>query len=55
MIKFGEKLPTLEQVHYLLICEAMKRAGGDAKKAGELIGCSRQNINKRLKKWKEQK
>ena len=53
MIKFSKTLPTLEESDFCLIKEAMRRSGNNPRKAAEMIGCSRQNIVKRLKVWKK--
>ena len=49
LISFFEQLPTLKQTEQLLISEAMKRASGNQAIAAQLLGITRQALNKRLK------
>lgn len=45
----GEDLPTLKEAEDLLVDEAMKRADNHQGRAAELLGISRQALNKRLR------
>jgi DNA-binding NtrC family response regulator len=49
MVSFFEQLPTLKQTEKLLISEAMKRARHNQAVAAQLLGITRQALNKRLK------
>jgi DNA-binding NtrC family response regulator len=49
LVSFPEQLPTLKQTEQLLISEAMKRASGNQAIAAQLLGITRQALNKRLK------
>jgi DNA-binding NtrC family response regulator len=49
LISFSEQLPTLKQTEHLIISEAMKRANGNQAIAAQLLGITRQALNKRLK------
>jgi DNA-binding NtrC family response regulator len=49
-ITFSEQLPTLKQIEQLLISEAMKRANANQSIAAQILGITRQALNKRLKK-----
>lgn len=49
IVSFSEQLPTLRQTEQLLIVEAMKRASGNQAIASQLLGITRQALNKRLK------
>jgi DNA-binding NtrC family response regulator len=49
LVCFSERLPTLRQTEQLLISEAMKRASGNQAIAAQLLGITRQALNKRLK------
>ena len=49
LVSFSEQLPTLKQTEQLLISEAMKRASGNQAIAAQLLGITRQALNKRLK------
>ena len=49
MVSFSEQLPTLKQTEQLLISEAMKRARRNQAIAAQLLGITRQALNKRLK------
>jgi len=49
MVSFSEPLPTLKQTEQLLISEAMKRARRNQAAAAQLLGITRQALNKRLK------
>jgi DNA-binding NtrC family response regulator len=49
MVSFSEPLPTLKQTEQLLISEAMKRARRNQATAAQLLGITRQALNKRLK------
>jgi DNA-binding NtrC family response regulator len=46
---FSIRLPTLKQTEQLLISEAMKRASGNQAIAAQMLGITRQALNKRLK------
>jgi DNA-binding protein Fis len=46
---FSEQLPTLKQTEQLLVSEAMKRASGNQAIAAQMLGITRQALNKRLK------
>ena len=48
-VAFGEVLPTLKENADLLVEEAMRRAEGNQAIAAEMLGISRQALNKRLK------
>ncbi|MBX3180865.1 MAG: sigma-54-dependent Fis family transcriptional regulator [Candidatus Hydrogenedentes bacterium] len=48
-VTFGEVLPTLKENAELLVEEAMRRADGNQAIAAEMLGISRQALNKRLK------
>jgi DNA-binding NtrC family response regulator len=48
-ISFSDQLPTLKQTEQSLISEAMKRAKGNQAIAAQLLGITRQALNKRLK------
>jgi DNA-binding NtrC family response regulator len=50
MISFHDQLPTLKEIEYLLITEAMQRAGNNQSIAAMSLGISRQALNKRLRK-----
>lgn len=47
-VTFPDKLPTLNQVSWILIDEAMKRAKGNKSIAAKLLGISHQALSKRL-------
>jgi DNA-binding NtrC family response regulator len=49
LVSFSERLPTLKQVEQFLISEAMKRASGNQSIAAQMLGVTRQALNKRLK------
>jgi len=49
LVSFSERLPTLKQAEQLLISEAMKRASGNQAIAAQMLGITRQALNKRLK------
>jgi DNA-binding NtrC family response regulator len=49
LVCFAERLPTLKQAEQLLISEAMKRASGNQTIAAQMLGITRQALNKRLK------
>ncbi len=49
MVSFSEPLPTLKQTEQLLISEAMRRARRNQATAAQLLGITRQALNKRLK------
>jgi DNA-binding NtrC family response regulator len=49
LISFSDQLPTLKQAERSLISEAMKRAKGNQAIAAQLLGITRQALNKRLK------
>lgn len=46
---FSEQLPTLKQTEQLLVSGAMKRASGNQAIAAQMLGITRQALNKRLK------
>ncbi len=48
MLEFGPQLPSLKQARVLLIEEALRRTGNNQSLAAQLIGVSRQAINKYL-------
>ena len=48
-VTFGETLPTLKENSELLIEEALRRADGNQAIAAEMLGISRQALNKRLR------
>jgi len=48
-VTFGEVLPTLKENADLLVEEALRRADGNQAIAAEMLGISRQALNKRLK------
>ncbi|OGP63477.1 MAG: two-component system response regulator [Deltaproteobacteria bacterium RBG_13_47_9] len=50
MVSFSEPLPTFKQSEQLLVSEAMKRASGNQAIAAQLLGITRQALNKRLKR-----
>jgi DNA-binding NtrC family response regulator len=54
LISFSDQLPTLKQTEQSLISEAMKRAKGNQAIAAQLLGITRQALNKRLKGTKRQ-
>jgi DNA-binding NtrC family response regulator len=49
LVSFSEPLPTLKHTEQLVISEAMKRANGNQAIAAQLLGITRQALNKRLK------
>jgi DNA-binding NtrC family response regulator len=49
LLSFPEQLPTLKQTEQFLISEAMKRAEGNQAIAAQMLGITRQALNKRLK------
>jgi len=49
LISFSEQLPTLKQTEQLLISEAMRRASSNQAIAAQMLGITRQALNKRLK------
>jgi len=49
VISFSDQLPTLKQTERSLISEAMKRAKGNQAIAAQMLGITRQALNKRLK------
>jgi DNA-binding NtrC family response regulator len=49
LVSFPEQLPTLKQTERLLISEAMRRANNNQAIAAQLLGITRQALNKRLK------
>jgi transcriptional regulator with PAS, ATPase and Fis domain len=53
-VTFSERLPTLKELEQKLVDEAMRRAGGNQSIAALSLGITRQALNKRLKKEKEQ-
>ena len=48
-VTFGEVLPTLKENTELLVEEALNRADGNQAIAAEMLGISRQALNKRLR------
>jgi DNA-binding NtrC family response regulator len=52
-VTFGEVLPTMKENTELLIEEALRRAEGNQAIAAEMLGISRQALNKRLKQTGE--
>lgn len=52
-VTFGEVLPTLKENTELLVEEALRRADGNQAIAAEMLGISRQALNKRLKQTAE--
>jgi len=53
-ITFGKKMPTLKQTEQLLVDEALKRSGGNQSIAAMSLGISRQALNKRLQKARQE-
>jgi DNA-binding NtrC family response regulator len=49
LVSFPEQLPTLKKTEHLLISEAMRRANNNQAIAAQLLGITRQALNKRLK------
>ncbi len=49
LISFSDRLPTLKQTEQSLISEALKRAKGNQAIAAQMLGITRQALNKRLK------
>jgi DNA-binding NtrC family response regulator len=49
LISFSEQLPTFKQAEQSLLTEAMKRAKGNQAIAAQILGITRQALNKRLK------
>jgi DNA-binding NtrC family response regulator len=49
LISFSEQLPTFKQAEQSLISEALKRAKGNQAIAAQMLGITRQALNKRLK------
>jgi len=49
LISFSEQLPTFKQAEQFLLSEAMKRAKGNQAIAAQMLGITRQALNKRLK------
>ncbi len=50
LLRFAEKLPTINQAVELLVDEAMKRAQGNQSLAAGLLGISHQALNQRLRR-----
>jgi len=48
-VRFGETLPTLKEVSWLLIQEAMHRADNNQSIAAQMLGISQQALSKRLR------
>ncbi|MCX7591398.1 MAG: sigma-54 dependent transcriptional regulator [Kiritimatiellae bacterium] len=46
-------LPTVEEAEEMLICEALRRTNGNQTLAAELLGITRQTLNRRLKNLKK--
>jgi DNA-binding NtrC family response regulator len=53
LIQFSYRLPTLKQAQQILVREAMKRTKNNQSIAAEILGITRQALNKRLKEEKE--
>ena len=51
-VSFGIQLPTIEEAKDLLIEEALIRADGNKSAAAELLGMTRQSLNRRIKQKK---
>jgi len=49
LISFSERMPTLKQGEQLLISEALRRSNGNQAIASQMLGMTRQALNKRLK------
>jgi len=49
LLSFSEQLPTFKQAEQFLLSEAMKRAKGNQAIAAQMLGITRQALNKRLK------
>jgi DNA-binding NtrC family response regulator len=49
LLSFSEQLPTFKQAEQSLLSEAMKRAKGNQAIAAQMLGITRQALNKRLK------
>jgi transcriptional regulator with PAS, ATPase and Fis domain len=49
-VRFGDRLPTLAQIHTVLIEEALSRSQGNLSVAADILGISRQALSKRLKR-----
>jgi DNA-binding NtrC family response regulator len=49
MISFSDQLPTLKKAEQSLVSEALKRAKGNQAIAAQMLGITRQALNKRLK------
>jgi DNA-binding NtrC family response regulator len=55
MITFPVTLPTIKQATWILVDEALQRAGGNQSIAAEMLGITQQALSKRLKKAAQQK
>lgn len=53
-IKFGEKLPTLKEVQNALVNEALKRTDNNQSIAAQLLGVTRQALNRRVRQVKDE-
>lgn len=49
-LRFGQRLPSIDQAVQLLVEEALQRSGGNQSLAASFLGISRPALNKRLKK-----
>lgn len=54
LIHFSLRLPTLKQAQKILVHEAMRRTKNNQSIAAEILGITRQALNKRLKEEKEE-
>ncbi len=50
LLRFSERLPSLEEAGHLLVMEALRRCEGNQSMAARMLGISRQALAKRLKK-----
>lgn len=55
IIFFSDRLPTLKQAQQILVHEAMKRSRNNQSIAAQILGVTRQALNKRLKDNKDKK
>jgi DNA-binding NtrC family response regulator len=53
LIRFSHRLPTLKQAQQILVQEAMRRTKNNQSIAAEMLGITRQALNKRLREEKE--
>lgn len=49
LVTFSDQLPSLKEMDQLLIDEALSRTEGNQALAADMLGISRQALNKRLK------